>query len=499
MSFDFAVVRLGKDSVDDIEKIDAIKQNLSKPFTLEFTCSQVEKTIHADTYALIYLGSDNNKGIPTRWKQGIRALGKIIKKDGGEEFNSECTLSIEVFSVLSESLDQISFLDKSPSLYKHFAKYPVIGVRTSRNNAVQKVNNGPRESTHALLTSINLIYPPFSHDLQRFAPELLTLLNFKADADPNGVINEANNSHQPNCIEKASNTIFYGAPGTGKSYAIDSSIVSARAFKTVFHAESMNSDFVGGIKPVLHSTDNNKRAVTYEYVPGPLLKAIISALNDPNNSYWLIIEEINRAPAAAVFGEFFQLLDRDSSGRSSYDIDFPDSICEEFVNSKLNVPISGIFLPANLSNIASMNSGDQGVLPLDTAFKRRWRFRYMPIDFSKDCITGNLSMPLDGNEHSIVSWQHFAQSINFLLSELGIPEDRHLGPFFLSEDDFSDQENCLAGKLFMYLWDDVLRHGLRHRLFSSDIRTYGELVRRTQSGGQIFNSDFAKILLPSLA
>lgn len=496
MDFDFIVVRLGKDSVEDIKKLDSTSDEGFQPYTLEFTCSQVEKSIDVGYYALIYLGSDNNKGTPTAWKQGARALGKVEKKIGGEEFNSPCQLSINVFSVFRESLDQLSFLDKSPTLYKHFAKYPVIGVKTSRNNAVQKVNEGERENTSALLTSIKLIYEKFESELLEFAPELLNLLDFEADTDPNSMATiGTNNTSTTNNEIKGTNTIYYGAPGTGKSFAINQSIVADRTFKTVFHAESMSSDFVGCIKPVLHNAENGGAPIlTYEYVPGPLIQCLVSALNDPYNHYWLVIEEINRAPAAAVFGEIFQLLDRDNSGRSSYEINFPDSLCHNFVNSNIHKPITRLFIPSNLSIIASMNSGDQGVLPLDTAFKRRWRFRYMPIDFERGCAVGTLKITLEDDTTQIVSWKDFACCVNSILSETGIPEDRHLGPFFFSEEELADSENALTGKLFMYLWDDVLRHGMRHRLFLKSITTYGELVRHHTSTKQLFNEIFISLV-----
>lgn len=491
----FIVVRLGKDSVEDIKKIDSLSTGGFKPYTLEFTCSQVEKNIDVGHYAFIYLGSDNNKGTPTAWKQGVRALGRVDIKKGGEEFNSPCALSITIFSMFRESLDQISFLDKSPILYKHFAKYPVIGVKTSRNNAVQKVNEGEREKTSALLTSIQLICNNLESDLQKYAPELLALLDFNADFEPSEKTGNANINIHLNVCDKGSNIIYYGAPGTGKSYTIDNLLVAERAFKTVFHTESMSSDFIGCIKPVLHNSNNSPSPIlTYEYVPGPLIKCIISALNDPNNHYWLVIDEINRAPAAAVFGEIFQLLDRDITGKSSYKINFPDSLCENFVNAHLKVPIKMLFIPSNLSIIASMNSSDQGVLPLDTAFKRRWSFKYIPIDFNKGCTEGSLTVILEDNVEHTVLWKNLACSINAILTNAGIPEDRHLGPYFLSGEDLADSENALIGKLFMYLWDDVLRHGLRYRLFSSKIMTYGDLVRRYFSKQQIFDDAFIEIV-----
>ena len=151
----FIVVRLGKDSVSDINKLDNSPPETFSPYLLEFSCKQVEGTIEAGCFVLLYIGSDNNKGITTQWKQGLRAVGKLKQIEGRENFQSTCKLSIEILSVFHESLDQFSFLEQSPNLYKHFSKYPIVGVKSSRNNSVQKVNDAPRENTSALLTAIS--------------------------------------------------------------------------------------------------------------------------------------------------------------------------------------------------------------------------------------------------------------------------------------------------------------------------------------------------------
>ncbi|MCW9025875.1 MAG: hypothetical protein OQJ77_01045, partial [Thiovulaceae bacterium] len=118
---------------------------------------------------------------------------------------------------------------------------------------------------------------------------------------------------------KAGNIIYYGAPGTGKSYSIDKVVVDDFTIRTVFHTDTQNSDFVGCLKPVIENGE-----ITYKFRSGPFTDAIIKALTDPEHHYWLVIEEINRAPAAAVFGEIFQLLDRDANGQSKYQIDIAD-------------------------------------------------------------------------------------------------------------------------------------------------------------------------------
>jgi hypothetical protein len=490
---DFIVVRLGKDSIPDIEHINSSSAESFTPFELDFSCKQVESSIKPGAYVFIYLGSDNNQGAPTKWVQGLRGLGLLKDIEGWESFQSECKLKIDVFSVFDQSLDQLSFLDNRPELYTHFAKYPVIGVKTSRNNSVQKTHESERSSSSALLTAIASLFPKFKEDISTHAPELEPLLNFIATGSSANNGATTTSTISPETRIKGTNLIFYGAPGTGKSFAIQKTIDPDKSVKSVFHAETMNSDFVGSLKPVM-AEEEGKRVLQYNYLPGPFTKALIAALNDSSSHYWLVIEELNRAPAAAVFGEIFQLLDRRRDGRSEYEIDFPDPLNEEYINSKLTTKINRLFIPHNLSLVASMNSSDQGVMPLDTAFKRRWKFVYIPLDFEKGATDGDLEIVLTDFEMTSVSWADFAKCVNSILTSCGIPEDRHIGPYFLSDDDIEDKSDVLVGKLFMYLWDDVLRHGHRQRLFSPDIRTYGNLVSLWESDKRVFNDDLIEML-----
>lgn len=286
----------------------------------------------------------------------------------------------------------------------------------------------------------------------------------------------------------AVNRIYYGAPGTGKSYAIDQEVIENNSIRIVFHADTQYTDFVGCLKPAM-----TPEGLTYEFSPGPFTNALLTAMRNPSKHYWLIIEEINRASAAAVFGEIFQLLDRESDGSSKYGITPSDPELINYLQCKLesNLVNGKIRIPSNLSILATMNSSDQAVMPMDTAFKRRWKFRYVPLNFD-DCATGSFAV-----SHATavieISWKNFAQTINKILSDLEIAEDRHLGPFFLNDHELLDPESqteSLTGKLFMYLWDDVLRHGYRAEVFNSDIKTYGQLIWLYGEGKQVFSDKF---------
>lgn len=294
--------------------------------------------------------------------------------------------------------------------------------------------------------------------------------------------------------KSGTNVIFYGAPGVGKSYKIDKECNSTNSIRTIFHPDTQNSDFIGCLKPKMNGSN-----VVYEFRAGPFTKAIVKAYANQDKHIYLVIEEINRAASAAVFGEVFQLLDRDSSGKSVYPIDLVDPDMLEFIESKAPTAITNgqLRIPSNLSLFATMNSSDQAVMPMDTAFKRRWIFEYIPIDFSS-CPTGYLYIPIRDNAEVKVSWSDFAKSINNALIDNSIPEDRLLGPWFLSPAELKTPEltqQTLKGKVCLYLWDDVLRHGLSTVIFDVGIKNYGQLNSSFKPNNPIFNERIEQELL----
>lgn len=178
---DFVVIRLGKDSVDDIRALDTYRGELSETLPLKFRCHQVEqaivdKLVSGSVYCFIYLGSDNSKGIPTSWQKGIRALGRIRSIDGRVSFKSEATVNIDLVSIFPASLGSTHFLEVTPQLFREFSQYPVIGLQSSRNNAIQYVKGEDKQDTASLVNAINTLYPRFRLDLARHASELLSLI-----------------------------------------------------------------------------------------------------------------------------------------------------------------------------------------------------------------------------------------------------------------------------------------------------------------------------------
>lgn len=308
-----------------------------------------------------------------------------------------------------------------------------------------------------------------SHSNQGFICELVGIL--AGAIEDFSVYSLLNSRIDSGSVSGPKNLIVYGAPGTGKSYYINNLLINSSSIRTVFHSETQNSDFVGGLKPVT----NPDGKVGYEFVAGPFIKAFVSAVTEPNKQIHLVIEEINRANAAAVFGEIFQLLDRDTSGRSEYAIQ-ADDLLSRYLYSAMGSQFTGlIYIPSNLIINATMNSSDQGVYPLDSAFKRRWSFKYMPIDFQE---SPRGAMDLDGRR---ITWNILAKSINEILATeyAHLEEDRFIGPWFLNKDEVQSQfSKAIESKLFTYLWNDVLRHQQRDKIFNGQaITSFSDLIK----------------------
>lgn len=277
-------------------------------------------------------------------------------------------------------------------------------------------------------------------------------------------------------ILPGNNTIIYGAPGTGKSYRANSKSNRSPIIRTVFHADTSYQDFIGSYRPCKINGE-----FSYEFTPGPFVNAIVLAQNNPHEMFTLLIEEINRANAGAVFGEMFQLLDRDASGKSEYQIT-PESALAEHLKEYTPQMGESLWIPANLNIIATMNSADQGVFPMDSAFKRRWNFEYLPIDFTK--AQHSETVLAYAGKH--VTWENFACTINKQLASHHVNEDRHLGPFFIKPDEIKGNGN-LASKVLIYLWDDVVRHQ-RRILFKDNYKTFNEVIKAFEKGEDVFSA-----------
>lgn len=262
------------------------------------------------------------------------------------------------------------------------------------------------------------------------------------------------------------NVLLYGVPGSGKSWTIEHEYCKpgTEVERLVFHPDYTNADFVGQILPVVDPID---KQVTYEFTSGPFTNILCEAYRNPETYYVLIIEEINRGNAPAIFGDVFQLLDRSfdekiidgvtySVGTSEYGVTNENIAKKVYNNGKHKVRI-----PSNLSILGTMNTSDQNVFTLDTAFQRRWNMRLIENNF--DNVRGNLANAeiLDTK----VTWQRFCETVNTIIignrAKMASAEDKRLGVYFVHEQDLKFDARILPTGNFMTTYDelnDLVRH-----------------------------------------
>lgn len=274
----------------------------------------------------------------------------------------------------------------------------------------------------------------------------------------------------------AENILLYGVPGAGKSHEIKTKYCSDEKFmeRVVFHPDYTYSDFVGQILPRVEKDESGNEKLKYVFTPGPFTKMLKKAEKDPDHYYYLVIEELNRGNAPAIFGEIFQLLDRkdedefppEEVGESEYGISNYEVATEVYEDEEHPVRI-----PSNMYILATMNTADQNVFTLDTAFQRRWDMRQIENKF-------------DGSEHSKdiiegtkVNWGAFATVINDMVLEINVDmassEDKRLGTYFAKKKEL--EVNRFPEKVLKYLWDDAFKMD-KTAIFNENCKSLEEVV-----------------------
>ncbi|HBP09607.1 AAA family ATPase [Treponema sp. UBA6852] len=339
-------------------------------------------------------------------------------------------------------------------------------------------------------------------------------------------------SENKNFAKNHSQLIYYGVPGCGKSHKVDKIINAAipnendrehQVIRVVFHPDYTNSDFVGQIMPLVDD------GIEYRFKAGPFTRILKHAYKEHSKKFFLVIEELNRGNAASIFGDLFQLLDREKDGFSTYSINNPDISSfimseDDYHNDKI-VPESKLVggdkwtldtpirLPPNLSILATMNTSDQNVFTLDNAFQRRWKMEYIPNnikyeDMKDDAQKNQYDLKIGETN---IKWGAFRDKINEKISDskfsFSNAEDKQLGLFFIkaeSETDTAEEiheadkpekipESDFANKVLKYLWNDIFKRN-HEEIFLSNIRTFGDLLSNFKGPAAFkncFDSNFA--------
>lgn len=322
--------------------------------------------------------------------------------------------------------------------------------------------------------------------------------------------------------QKTNQVIFYGAPGTGKSHTIKELTKGKNVIRTTFHPDSDYSTFVGAYKPtttkvkvrdsaghvvVDEGKEVTEERIVYKFIEQAFLESYINAWKlyakseqstKPEEQY-LVIEEINRGNCAQIFGDLFQLLDRKANGFSDYPIKTDSDIQKHLANAFSGLTILNsteldeiykddvknasakikngdvLILPPNLYIWATMNTSDQSLFPIDSAFKRRWDWMYSPIKYNHE-----MTIDINGTKYS---WTEFQKEVNKRIFADTNSEDKLLGDYFVNPSDGIITEEVLVNKVLFYLWNDVCKDGDGDifKKADGDVLTFSELYNNDDS------------------
>lgn len=434
--------------------------------------------------------------------------GIICKKGGGAQ--AAYNLPIDFFEyaifkeilVMNKTIIDLKYNDDGPYSLNDEYKFELgEGIKWIINNNSSNIKFVVyKSSTNQKILLYKTVYKQLGKEYEWFVSlydrnlynnELIIELDeekkvLKLDVEFYNVTQNINNNYTTNIERKIKsyNRIFFGAPGTGKSYLLNKEAIEYfknNIERVTFYPNYTYGSFVGAYKPFPIIDKDGKESITYKYVKGNFIRILLKASLKPKENFVLIIEEINRANVSMVFGDIFQLLDRNSEGFSDYFINCSEELVQ-FLSEELNTLsteqknyIKSVFgdeydklrIPANLYIWATMNSADQGVMPLDTAFKRRWEFEYIDINNGvEDAINKyKINTGISGE----VSWNIIREAINKKLVDCRVEEDRLLGLYFISKNildtlDTDKITKIFTNKVLMYLYEDIGRQN-RFKIF----------------------------------
>lgn len=430
--------------------------------------------------------------IGTEVRDELTAGAKIIA-DFGEikELKQYADLYAKLFPIMPRTIGKGWVMKYFHMLYPDL--FPVFYNETWQKKVLEKVSIEADENSFIRMGQIALFAKQCGVSNVAFSKIVQKIETNNISEDP--LATDVKQPYDFNSAKGgAENKVVYGTPGCGKSYHVQNKLLSELGVKednrirTTFYQDYTNTDFVGQILPKVHGD----QSVTYDFNPGPFTLALKSAIEHPEEPVALVIEELNRGNAASIFGDIFQLLDRDKTGKSQYSI--TNVNLQDYLNkcfAEDGYTFNKIYIPSNLYIIATMNTSDQNVFTLDTAFKRRWNFMKLRNKFTDKHDYKGFFVPGMPD----ITWEKLVDDINSFIvnnaNELS-SEDKQLGVYFIDKDTLCEKaEDCsseekktkFAFKLFEYLWDDVAKFS-RQDWFGTEIKSLDDLIDSYFSKGK---------------
>ena len=383
----------------------------------------------------------------------LERISTLISKNNDNNYSSIKDEDFNLTTIFKTSSNILSDNELTQGGSSRFFNHPIFNLNDEYYyfSTEWTNNSNGRLDLQSLLILINRYYPEFtiSNENNNFI--------FKSS-----IIEEEINN------KDSINIIYYGAPGTGKSYKVDKIIeeLDSKYYERItFHPEFDNTSFIGGYKPISVKDSEGVDSIKYQFVPQAFTNIYERAWHDLDNQYYLVIEEINRGNCAEIFGEIFQLLDRTSKYTISPTKELKEYLISEAFKDKNHQGIvNGLKLPPNLSILATMNTSDQSLFPMDSAFKRRWDWEYIPIcynpidDFKKKNYSFDFEIDIeDGKKYS---WIKFIEKVNLnhIKNNPSLGMDKCIGNYFIKPD----KDNIISlrpfvNKVIFYLWNDVFK------------------------------------------
>ena len=467
-----------KNKVKDIDKLNYIKDEAKRIFKINelITDFKVGPSYNLSNNPWVHIHDiKNNKG----------TKGEYI----GISFNTD-TLSIEIwlgFGRTNYKKKEIAAKrDEYINVIKSFEPYLKRDFKYTFNNFDDAIIISKSIKVDDINDSM------IQEDLKYLSHIYMTFEN-KLNDGTNNMENDLNKINDEIKIAsdkkiEGKNIIYIGIPGSGKSYMVKENhlaqkysngsiiynddktlqLIDSMKYETVvFYPEYSNEDFIGRIAAI---TKNN--FVSYKFLPGPFTKILDRAIKNPDSNFYLIIEELNRGNASAIFGDIFLLLDRQADGRSVYAIS--NNLIAGYI---YNNPNKKIYIPENLSIIATMSSTNENTIPIDAAFRRRWNFVW--VNDEKTAKFDNLYIKGFGN----ITWGKFRKTINNKILQNENNEDKKLSAYFIDENYLSEKINVSSkerekfiNKVYIYLFDDAFKYN-RLQIFKENIKTIDDLVK----------------------